>query len=49
MVDFSFIEDPDLREKAENAAKIKIDQLTVDLSNSAKSQIEEAEIGRAHV
>jgi hypothetical protein len=45
MVDFSFIEDPDLREKAENVAKIKIDQLTVDLSNSAKSQIEEAVAG----
>ncbi len=42
MADFTFIEDADLREKAENANKIEVDQLTIDLTNSAKTQVEEA-------
>lgn len=42
MPKFDFIEDADLREKAENAHKIEVDQLTIDLTNSAKTQVEEA-------
>lgn len=42
MADFSFIEDAELRERVENENKIEVDQLTVDLTNSAKSQIEES-------
>ena len=42
---FEFIEDADIREKAENAHKITVDQLTVDLTNSTKSQVEEAVTG----
>ncbi len=45
MADFKFITDADLREKAENEHKIDIDQLTIDLTNSAKTQIEEAVTG----
>ena len=39
---FSFIEDADLREKAENAHKLTVDELTINLTNSAKTQVEEA-------
>lgn len=42
MADFDFIEDADLREKAENANKIEVDQLTIDLTNSTKTQVDEA-------
>lgn len=42
MPKFDFIEDADVREKAENAHKIEVDQLTIDLTNNAKTQVEEA-------
>jgi len=42
MPKFDFIEDADLREKAENAHKIDVDQLTIDLTNAAKTQVDEA-------
>ena len=45
MPDFGFIEDKDTREKVENAHKIEVDQLTIDLTNSAKTQIDEAVTG----
>lgn len=45
MVDFSFIEDADIREKAENAHKLEVDELTVDLTNQAKTQVEDAVTG----
>lgn len=42
MADFTFIEDEELRTKAEDAHKIDVDELTVNLTNSAKTQVEEA-------
>lgn len=45
MPNFDFIEDTVLREKAENEHKIEVDQLTIDLTNSAKTQVEEAVTG----
>lgn len=39
---FDFIEDTDLKEKAENAHKLAVDTLTVDLTTSAKTQVDEA-------
>ncbi len=45
MADFSFIEDADLREKAENVSKLEVDQLTIDLTNSAKTQVDTAVAG----
>lgn len=45
MADFSFIEDTDLREKAENAHKIDVDQLTIDLTNANKTAVDEAVTG----
>lgn len=45
MPKFDFIEDADLREKAENAHKLEVDELTINLTNSAKSQVEEAVTG----
>jgi len=45
MADFTFIEDATLREKAENAHKIDVDQLTITLTDAAKTQVEEAVTG----
>jgi len=45
MPNFDFIEDADLREKAENAHKIEVDQLTIDLTNANKTAVEEAVSG----
>jgi len=45
MPDFKFIEDADMREKVENAHKIEVDQLTIDLTNSAKEQVDNAVTG----
>ncbi len=42
---FDFIEDAEVKEKIENEHKLAVDQLTVDLTNSAKTQIEEAVTG----
>jgi len=42
---FKFIEDADLRAKVENAHKIETDQLTINLTNSAKQQVDEAVTG----
>lgn len=45
MADFNFIEDEELRAKAEDAHKIDLDELTVNLSHAAKKQVEEAVLG----
>ena len=45
MPDFDFIEDADLREKAVNAHKIEVDQLTINLTDAAKTQVEDAVTG----
>lgn len=45
MPKFDFIEDADLREKVENAHKLEVDELTINLTNSAKTQVEEAVTG----
>ena len=42
MPDFTFIEDADLREKVENAHKLEIDELTINLTNSTKTKVAEA-------
>jgi hypothetical protein len=42
---FKFIEDADLREKAESAHKIEVDSLTVNLTNASKTAVEEAVTG----
>lgn len=42
---FSFIEDEELREKAEDAHKIKVDELTINLTNAKKKEVEEAVAG----
>jgi len=42
MPDFKFIEDADLREKVENAHKLVVDDLTVNLTNAAKTQVDDA-------
>jgi len=45
MPEFDFIEDADLRAKAEDAHKLIVDGLTIDFTNSAKTQVEEAVTG----
>lgn len=45
MPDFTFIEDADLREKVENAHKLEVDELTVNLTNASKTAVEEAVLG----
>ncbi len=45
MPDFDFIEDADIREKAENAHKLVVDELTVNMTNAAKTQVDEAVSG----
>jgi len=45
MPDFTFIEDADLREKVENAHKLEVDELTVNMTNAAKTQVDEAVSG----
>lgn len=45
MPDFDFITDDDLRTKAEDVHKIEVDKITVDLTNAAKTQVEEAVSG----
>ncbi len=45
MPDFTFIEDTDIRERVENAHKLEVDELTVNLTNSAKTQVDEAVSG----
>ncbi len=42
MADFTFIEDAEIREKAENANKIEVDELTISLTNAAKTQVDDA-------
>lgn len=42
MPDFNFIEDADLREKVENAHKLEVDELTVNLNSTNKTAVEEA-------
>ena len=42
---FDFIEDPELKEKVENAHKLEVDELTVNLTNSAKTKVDEAVSG----
>jgi len=45
MPKFDFIEDAEVREKVENAHKLEVDALTIDLTNSAKTQVETAVSG----
>lgn len=45
MPDFTFIEDADLREKVENAHKLEVDELTVNLTNASKTAVDEAVSG----
>jgi len=45
MADFTFIDDEELRAKIEDANKLEVDELTVNLTNSAKTQVEEAVTG----
>lgn len=45
MPDFDFIEDKDVREKVENAHKLEVDELTVNLKNANKVAIEDAVSG----
>jgi len=45
MPEFDFIEDTDLRAKAEDAHKIAVDKVTVDLTNANKTVVEEAVSG----
>lgn len=45
MPDFTFIEDADLREKVENAHKLEVDELTVNLTGAHKTATEEAVSG----
>ena len=45
MADFGFIEDKDLKEKVENAHKLDVDDLTIKLTDAAKTQVEEAVTG----
>lgn len=42
---FDFIEDADLKEKVENAHKLEVDELTVNLTNEAKVKVDEAVSG----
>lgn len=45
MPDFDFIEDKGLREKVENAHKLEVDELTVNLTNASKTAVEDAVSG----
>ena len=45
MPDFSFIEDTAIREKVENAHKLEVDELTVNLKNANKVAVEDAVSG----
>lgn len=45
MPEFDFIEDKEVKEKVENAHKLVVDELTVNMTNAAKAQVDEAVIG----
>jgi len=45
MPDFTFIEDKDIREKVEDLHKLEVDEVTINLTNKAKSDQEESEKG----
>ena len=42
---FKFIEDAEVKEKVENAHKLVVDELSINLTNSAKTQVETAVSG----
>jgi len=45
MPDFKFIEDKAIREKVEDMHKLEVDELTVNLNNKAKKQVDDAVAG----